>query len=256
MALEDVRRKVLVTGGGGFIGSHLVDALLDRGCRVKVCDVARRRLARVKSRNLEFVGLGTSEMVGGMADPRIVARAMKDVDVVYHLALNWNGATWKHRHPLTDRLVVNIRGAINLLEAARATRVKHFLVASSTAAYGEVEAPTLHEETVCHPERLTGEPGPEYSILKLTTEKLCLMYGHRNHLPVTAMRIDYVLRNGERPTGSMVAVEDVVQAFLVATLNKRAYQQVFNVAGDRGDVSIRKSRSVLKWEPRRTQALT
>lgn len=256
MGIEHVQRKVLVTGGSGFIGSHLVHALLERGCKVKVCDIRRGHLVGAKDRKLEFVGLGGSDMRGGMADRRVVARAVKDVDVIYHLALNWDGATWKHTRPLSDLFAVNTRGALNLLEAARAGRVRHVLIASSTAAYGEIEAPILDEETVCHPELMRGGPGPEYSILKLTTEKLCLMYGRTHRIPVTALRLDYVLRKGERAIGSAVAVEDVVQAFLLATLNKKAYGQVFNVAGERGEVSTRKIKAALGWKPHRTRMLS
>jgi nucleoside-diphosphate-sugar epimerase len=190
-----------------------------------------------------------------MVDRRLARRAVRDVDVVYHLALNWNGASWKHRLPLEDLFDANVRGALNMLEAAGASKVKHFLLASSAAVYGEVEAPRLDEETVCKPEEWDGEPGASYGILKLIVEKLCLMYGRKHRLPVTAFRIDYVLKEGERPEGGGVHRDDVIKAFLLATLNRGAYGQVFNLSSGGGDVSIGKARRVLGWEPRQTRSL-
>jgi nucleoside-diphosphate-sugar epimerase len=105
---------------------------------------------------------------------------------------------------------------------------------------------------VCKPESWKGDPGPAYGILKLTTERLCLMYNHHYGLPVTAFRIEVVYDDNEtlfmgKDTVDMVTknetvqvlegdgigtihVDEVVDAFLTATQNKRAYGQVFNLS--------------------------
>lgn len=82
---------------------------------------------------MEFIGIGSNEPCGGMVGKDLVKQAVKDVDVIYHLAVNWDAATWAGTHPLADLFDVNIRDTLNLLEAAKPYRVKHFLFASSCA---------------------------------------------------------------------------------------------------------------------------
>lgn len=250
MAIDDIKRKVLVTGGAGFIGSRLVHALLERKLSVKVLDVQKGPF-REQTENVELVSLGNHDVTGGMVNRDVVKRAVEDVDVIYHLAINWNGHTWRHVLPVADLFDVNVRGTLNLLEEARSRGVKQFLFASSIAVYGDENTEVTDEGTVCKPELWNGDPGPAYGILKLTTEKLCLMYNHHYGLPVTTFRIDLVFADDEdmlvsremvhrtRKGGTIEAsetegstsihVDEVVQAFLLATLNKKAYGQVFNL---------------------------
>jgi len=252
VTIGDVEKKVLVTGGGGFIGSRLVQALLHEGCAVRVLDVQRGLLEKETNRNLEFIGVGSNDLHGGMSDRDVAEQAVKDVDVIYHLAINWDGHTWRHTLPLADLFEANIRGTLNLLDTAKSHEVKHFLFSSSCAVYGEPKSPVLDEETTCRPEMWAGDPGPAYGILKLTTEKLCLMYHHHYGLPVTVFRIEVVyddnealflskamvdpLIKGEKVEVTegqgfaTIHVDEVVQAFLTATLNKKAYGQVFNLS--------------------------
>lgn len=246
-------QKVLVTGGGGFIGSRLVHALLERGCRIKVLDVQSGPLKGETSQNLELIGIGSDELCGGMADKSLVDQAVKDVDVIYHLAINWDAVTWSRKRPLADLFDANIRGTINLLEATKSYGVKHFLFAGSCAVYGKTESLSVDEETVCKPE-LSPYHLSAYGIMKLTTEKLCLMYYHHYGLPVTAFRIEVVFSDEESQLSALsrkfidkvlngedievmedegcasIHVDEVVDAFLLATLNDKAYGHVFNVS--------------------------
>lgn len=244
--------KALVAGGGGFIGSRLVHLLLGQGRLVRVLDIDAGRLEGERNPNLEFVGLGADPLKSGMADKRLVDEAVRGVDVVHHLALNWDGGSWSHSLPLADLLDVNIRGTLNVLEAAASQGVKHFLFASSIAVYGKGTSPVLDEEVVCRPELWRGGPGPAYAVMKLITERLCLLY-HREHgIPVTVFRIDVVFDDDEHldlspetiravlrgdlikvekgEAGAAVHVDDVARAFLMATLNEKAYGQVFNLS--------------------------
>ena len=278
MPISDVKKKVLVTGGGGFIGSRLVHALLKKGFRVKVLDVQSGRLKEENNPNLEFIGIGSDELRGGMGDKDLVEQAVEDVDVIYHLAINWDGITWRHMLPLSDLFDANVRGTLNLLEAAKSHGIRHFLFSSSCAVYGKAgtqpaqltpDTPVFHqapsliidEESVCKPELWKGPPGPAYGILKLTTEKLCLMYYHHYRLPVTVFRIEVVWDENEVQFLSgkdvnkvqreeivevvegdgfgTVQVVEVVQAFLLASLNEKAYGQVFNLSNPATYMSYR-----------------
>jgi nucleoside-diphosphate-sugar epimerase len=248
-----IEKRVLVTGGGGFIGSRLVHALLEKKCRVKVLDVQLGLLKGETDPNLELIGIESNELRGGMADKSLVNQAVKDVDVIYHLAINWDAVAWKGMHPLADLFDANIRGTINLLEAAKFYGVKHFLFAGSCAVYGEAESSPVDEETVCKPE-LSPTHLSAYGIMKLTTEKLCLMYYHHHGLPVTVFRIEVVFSDDESQLSALspkyidkmvkgedievlegegcasIHVDEVVDAFLLATLNKNAYGRVFNLS--------------------------
>lgn len=309
MGVEDIKKKVLVTGGGGFIGSRLAKALLQKGLAVKVLDIQLGLLKGESSPNLEFISIGSNELHGGMVDKVIVEQAVKDVDVIYHLAINWDGATWAGAHPLADLFDVNIKGTLNLLEAAKSHGIKHFLFAGSCAVYGETESLPVNEETVCKPE-LSPYHLSAYGIMKLTTEKLCLMYHHHYGLPVTAFRIEVVFSNEESQLSALskkyidkvlngedveitedegcasIHVDEVVDAFLLATLNDKAYGHVFNVSnpgtyfahhdlyqfiiqltGSRSKIktipsglriscmpeSIEKIKSILGWKPQKTK---
>jgi UDP-glucose 4-epimerase len=304
---EDIKKRALVTGGAGFIGSKLVRALLNRRVKVRILDCQYGPFTRTEDPNLEFVGIGDDELHAGIVDKNIVNRAVRDVDVVYHLAINWDGHTWKHQTPLSDLFEANMRGTLNLLEAARAQRIKHLLFSSSCAVYGSQGAQRVDEETVCKPELWKGDPGPAYGVLKLAAEKLCLMYHYRHGLPTTAFRIEFVFdENNALPSREIidnlrgkrtievvegegyasVHVDEVVEAFLLATLNKKAYGQIFNLSnpstfityrdlyqfliqkkkskshlrlisskeyGGRAIESNDKIRAVLGWEPSKTQ---
>lgn len=260
MGLESVRRKVLVTGGSGLIGSRLVRALLEKGQRVRVLDLHEGLLQGEENPRLEFVGIGGDPLTGGMADRAVVKGAVEGVDVIYHLAINWDGHTWRHAIPIADRLEVNLRGAIDLLEEAKSQGVRHFLFSSSCAVYGQSSRLMADEETACEPETWMGDPGRAYGILKWTTERLCLLYCYEHGLPVTVFRIDYVFDDRQGlPTGKIeenlrraepievvdgdgysgVHVDDVVQAFTQATLNRDAYAHVFNLSNPAAFVTYR-----------------
>lgn len=260
--------RVLVVGGAGLLGSRLVRALLNGEYKVRVLDTRCGGLEDIKTHaDLEFVGIGDDELRGGMADRQTVNEAVEDANIVCHLAINWNGASWKHELPLAELFEVNIRGTLNLLEASKAHDVKHFLFSSSAAVYGETErtaslrrnakkSRVVDEETVCLPELWEGDPGPTYAIIKLVTEKLCMMYHHHYGLPVTAFRIEYIFSN-EKELGDYanIHVDDVVEAFLRAMLNSKAYGQVFNIAYPASHISVKKVTVSLGWKPSRTDEI-
>jgi UDP-glucose 4-epimerase len=233
--------KTLVTGGAGYVGKYLVKALLEKGHSVRILDVVAGELK--KGKNLDLV-------LGDITNEATVEEAMEGIDVVYHLALI--PGAWKAK----DSRVfdANIKGTITLLKAAEAKGIKHFLHASSYVVYGKPRYLPIDESHPCHPEEGFSTEGPAYPIVKLITEKLCMIHYLYYGLPVTVFRLSLVsgyerpfprgplwlqmvdnARKGEvievvkDEVSIVVGVDEVADAFLVATLNNKAYGQIFNV---------------------------
>src|SRR5258708_6106993 len=122
-------KKYLVTGGAGFIGSHLVRALLEQGAFVRVLD----NFSSGKKENL--AGLRLEVVDGDLRDAACVAAAVKGVDVIFHEAA-FVSVPQSMEDPLTC-FDVNQRGTESLLEAARKKGVRRVVLASSAAVYGD-----------------------------------------------------------------------------------------------------------------------
>jgi len=264
-----VRRKIiLVTGGAGLLGSKLVLSLLNKDYEVRVLDTRYGALEDVKaSANLEFFGIGADKLCEGMLDKQTVHEAVKGSSVVFHLAINWNGATWKHELPMAKLFESNIAGTLNVLEASKDCGVKHLLFSSSAAVYGDTERTIsmrqntgkrriVDENSACFPELWNGDPGPAYAITKLATEKLCMMYYYQCGMPVTVFRIEYIFQNVEDLEDyANIHVDDVVNAFLLAMQNDAAYGQVFNIAYPQSYMSVKKAHRMLGWKPSKSEEI-
>jgi len=136
--------KVLVTGGAGFIGSHLVDSLLSDGYFVRVLDDLSSGDQRNVSRNAELI-------VGSITDPKVVATAADDIDIIYHLAARAS-VEESIRH-LSASHAVNLSGAINIFQAAaNAGRSVPVVYASSAAVYGNNQDMPLRETAMTVPQ--------------------------------------------------------------------------------------------------------
>jgi len=136
----------LVTGGAGFIGSHLVDELILRGCRVCVLD----NLVNGKLENLSHHG-GDSNfefMRGSVTDPFDVERSLENIDVVFHLACL--GVRHSITHPLENHRV-NAEGSLLMLNAAYRSDVARFIYCSSSEVYGTAEYVPMPETHPTHP---------------------------------------------------------------------------------------------------------
>lgn len=239
--------KALVVGGAGFVGSYLVKALLNSGNNTVVLDLDKRLLVDTRHPKLDFV-------IGSMLDKKVVDRTVKDVDVLYHLA-HVPRAGHKIYDPFRSEdalkeFIDNITGTAYLLEASRKHSVKQFIYTSSAVAYGIQEGKNLNEESCCHPENVA-IGGRIYGITKLAAERYCLFYHSQLGPPVTILRLHGVYRPDrfhlrelvhralegkplqvmEGTGGPYAHIEDVIQAYLLATLNKKAYGQIFNIAG-------------------------
>jgi UDP-glucose 4-epimerase len=151
---------VLVTGGAGFIGSHVIAALLAGGSRVRVLD----DLSTGALENLPATLPASDLVVGDVRDPAAVARAVRGCDRVVHLAAIAS-VSRSTEDPATTA-AVNVGGTANVLAAARAAGVRRLVFASSCAVYGSTTDLPVAETARPHPES-------PYAASKLRGEELC-----------------------------------------------------------------------------------
>ncbi|NPA06084.1 MAG: SDR family oxidoreductase [Chloroflexi bacterium] len=137
--------RALVTGGAGFIGSHLVDALLARGHDVVVLD----NFSTGKVENLPQGHPRLQVLRGDVRDADVVTRAMQGVNVAFHLAAHVSVPA-SIQDPLTTH-AINVTGTVHVLEAARQAGVRRVVLASSAAVYGEPEKLPLSEDVPLRP---------------------------------------------------------------------------------------------------------
>jgi UDP-glucose 4-epimerase len=165
-----VGETVLVTGGAGFVGSHLADALVGE-CEVRVFD----DLSSGDPRN---VPAGATIREGDVRDGAALRAAMADVDVVFHEAgmVSVPGSVDAPR----ECMAVNVQGTVQVLEAAREQGAR-VVVASSAAVYG-------HPESVPVPETATKRPTSPYGTSKLAADHLARQYDELHDLPTVALR--------------------------------------------------------------------
>jgi UDP-glucose 4-epimerase len=187
--------RALVTGGAGFIGSHLVERLIERGDAVTVLDDLstgrRANLAAVEDHpRLTLI-------VGSVLDAELVERVVRQSEVVYHLAAAV-GVDWVLRHPLRS-LETNIRGTEHVLRAcAQAAADRRVLIASTSEVYGKNDKDALSEDD----DRVLGAARLSrwfYASAKAIDEAFALAYWQERGLPVTVVRLFNTV--GPRQTG-------------------------------------------------------
>jgi UDP-glucose 4-epimerase len=242
--------KYLVTGGAGFIGSHLVHTLLQQGDSVRVLD----NFSTGKRENLD--GL-TSQfdrdrfqvLEGDLRDPSQVEEAVRGIEVIFH-----QGAFVSVPQSMSEPQTcfdVNITGTSRLFDLARAAGVRRVVVASSAAVYGESQALPLVEETLPQPlspyavSKRVGEMYAELFTSSFGLEAVALryfnVYGPRQRpdsmyaaaVPIFARRLldgkpVTVFGDGGQ-TRDLINVQDVVRANLIASEHSKAPGKTFNI---------------------------
>jgi UDP-glucose 4-epimerase len=190
------RARVLVTGGAGFIGSHLVDALVKDGCEVCVLDnLSTGRLENIK----HHIGNGNVVFVqGDVRDKQVVREAVKGVEAVFHLAAV-TSVPYSIKNPEVTR-EVNVTGTMNLLEACLRDGVERFVHVSTCAVYGEAEYLPIDEK---HPTN----PVSPYAASKLAAERCCSEFQEAYGLKATVLRLFnvYGLRMRNDQYGGVIA---------------------------------------------------
>jgi len=236
-----IKLKNLVTGGSGFLGSHLVEALLARGEKV-------RALVRPTSETAHLASLGVEWVYGDLGDVQSLRTATRDVERVYHCAAL--AADWGKREAFH---AANVAGVRNLVEMALEAGVKKFVHVSTTDVYGHPDYPA--DETA--PYRLRGW---HYGDTKIEGEQVVWAYHRQHGLPVTVVRpvniygprsttfvleIVELLKSGSMmhigsglKPGGLTYVTNVVDVMLRAADSERSVGQAYN-ASDGSDVTWR-----------------
>lgn len=207
-------KLILITGGAGFIGSHLADELLSRGHRVRVLDALLSQVHGEDAMRPEYLDPDVELRVGDILDPRAIDEALVGVDAVYHLASMVGGS--RSLYQISDYTAVNNEGTAVLLEALSRRPVGRLIVASSMSVYGEglyrppsgpLVAGRMRPAERINARRweladangrpLVPVPTPEtkqpdlasvYALSKFDQERLCLIVGQAYGIPAVALR--------------------------------------------------------------------
>ena len=179
-----------MTGGAGFIGSHLVDSLASAGHEVRVVDDLSSGSLGSVAPDVEFID-------GSVADERIVQAALKGADVVFHQAAH-RAVLRSVEHPLaTDH--ANTHGTLTLLKACVDAGVRRLIFASSSSVYGGAE-------TMPTPETAPPHPRSPYAVSKLAGEHYCRVFAELYALETVALRYFNVYGPRQRPDSAYAAV--------------------------------------------------
>lgn len=185
--------KCLVTGGAGFIGSNIVDALLRRGDQVRILD----NLTTGDKRNLAAVWKRISFIKGDLRNPRDLKKAVAGVDVIFHQAALRSVARSVEDPASSD--MVNVHGTLQLLIEAKRAKVRRVVYASSSSVYGASRVYPQHEE-------LRTNPLSPYAVSKLAGEKYCHVFAKTFGLETVALRYFNVYGPRQHPGSAYAAV--------------------------------------------------
>jgi len=195
--------RTLVTGGAGFIGSHIVEELLRCGTFVRVLD----NFSSGKRKNLEEFQGKLEILEGDLRDAETVKVAVRDIDLVFHLA-----AIISVPQTMSDPescFAVNVGGTVALLEAARRVGVRKVVLSSSTAVYGDTDVFPTAESTLLR-------PLSPYAVSKQVDELYANLYTHAMGLPVTSLRYYNVYGPRQQPDSDYAAVIPIFMQRLLA----------------------------------------
>ncbi|MDI6751439.1 MAG: NAD-dependent epimerase/dehydratase family protein [bacterium] len=240
--MEFEGKKILVTGGAGFVGTNLVLSLLKKGSKVFILDDLTTGREEFLSKEAEFVR-------GSVTNSHLVEQLVKEVEIIFHLAAR--NILLSSKHPKED-YEVNIGGTLNILLAAKKKGIERIVYSSSASIYGNPRYLPLNEEDNPNPLSL-------YSVSKLAGENYCIAFYEMYGLSTSVVRYSNIYGPYQSPinpycgvvakffqaakkgfpleihgdgehTRDFTYVEDAVEATLSVALSKKTEGRVYNVA--------------------------
>lgn len=230
-----IAERILVTGATGFTGSHLCERLTSEGYSV-------RALVRDPNRCSELRHWGVNIAVGDLRDLNSLERAMKGIDVVYHIA-----ALFRPENVTRKELwKTNVIGTKNILDAAIKAGVKSFIHCSSVGVHGEIKNPPANEET-------PHAPGDHYQESKAEGERVVLQYLAEHRLPIVIFRPGgiygpgdmrflklfkaiksrrFVMLGSGEVLYQMIYISDLVDGILLCGTKENAFGNIYILTGE------------------------
>lgn len=248
------KKKILVTGGGGFIGSHLTEYLVNLDANVRVF---LRYTSKKEEGNLIFLPKDMIDKIdivfGDIREIESIKEAMKGREIVFHLAA-LVGIPYSYLHP-QEVIEVNTIGSLNVFNAARESGVERIIHTSTSEVYGTAQYVPMDEK---HPL----QPQSPYAASKIAADSIALSYYRSFNLPVTIARPfnTYGPRQSDRaiiptiisqtlwskkiklgnifPTRDFTYVTDTIKGFVKLAASKHSVGEVMNI-GSNYEISIK-----------------
>ena len=195
--------KILVTGGAGFIGSHIVDRCVAEGHEVRVLDNLSNSTItnleeHIRKRAIEF-------LKGDIRDQKAVKDSIRNIDAVFHEAAQVSIPLSMNDPMYTDD--VNVRGTLNLLAAASEERVERFIYASSSSVYGDPARLPVTEDAPF-------QPLSPYAASKIAGEAYCLSFWKARGLPTVCLRYFNVFGPRQSSNGYATVIPVFIRSLL------------------------------------------
>ena len=231
MSLKGV--PVLVTGGTGFIGTHLVNSLLKEGAEVSI--ISRKKTA----------GKNVNTLTGDLTDKKFIEKAVKEINPkkIFHLAAFVNPS--RDLELLNDVFKTNFYGTVNLLNSLKNMDYDSFVLVSTAEVYGNNKTPFKEDMKL--------DPLSPYSLSKASAEMFCNMCSKAHNYPITTLRLFLVYGPGQKPDRfipqlittllsrkqfkmtkggqkrDFILVDDAVEALIRASVTKNANGETINI---------------------------
>lgn len=204
--------KILVTGGAGFIGSHIVELFQDKADEIRVLDNLRSGfLHNIAPFKYTFIE-------GSIMDKALLAKAMEGIDYVFHLAAL---ISVPESMSVPEECVqLNTIGMLNVLDAAAKAGVKKLVLSTSAAIYGD-------NPIVPKRETMAPEPKSPYAVTKLDDEYYCAMYTREHNLPTACLRYFNVFGPRQNPKSQYAAAVPIF-------IEKALHNEPLTIFGDGG----------------------